>query len=54
MLGKKKLFLFDIDGTVCLGDKLIPGLNLFYKTSSKVVVNLFLLPITPQKALLIM
>ena len=29
MLGKKKLFLFDIDGTVCLGDKLIPGVKPF-------------------------
>lgn len=29
MLGKKKLFLFDIDGTVCLGNKLIPGVKPF-------------------------
>ena len=45
MLSEKKLFLFDIDGTVALGDVLLPGAAEFFQGS------LYSLPITPPKAL---
>ena len=41
MLSEKKLFLFDIDGTVALGDVLLPS----------AAGSLYSLPITPPKAL---
>ena len=31
MLSLKKLFLFDIDGTIALGDSLLPGSAEFFR-----------------------
>lgn len=51
MLSEKKLFLFDIDGTVALGDVLLPGAAEFFQEIKSAAGSLYSLPITPPKAL---
>ena len=39
MLSEKKLFLFDIDGTVALGDVLLPGAAEFFQEIKAVCIH---------------
>lgn len=53
MLGDKKLFLLDIDGTICKGNQLIGGTKEFLSDIEKMVENIYLLPITQLAVLMI-
>ena len=47
----KRLFLLDIDGTVCIGQRLIDGTREFLKAVKTAGDSLSLLPIILQEAL---
>ena len=49
MLSEKKLFLFDIDGTVALGDVLLPERRNSSRKLKSAAGSLYSLPITPPK-----